>query len=176
MVDFEYERTYLAKKVPGELANCDYEDITDIYFPIESDHPALRLRKRGKKIQLIKKTMISPPDMSSQIEQVINLDEKEYITLSQAPGKRLVKRRYKFPYLGRLSEIDVFGEELQGLVLIDFEFTSPTEKDNFSKPDFCLVEVTQDLTFAGGILCGKRYKDIEQYLLTQYDYKPLTLN
>ena len=33
------------------------------------------------------------------------------------------------------------------------------EKDAFVAPDFCLVEVTQELFIAGGMLCGKRYAD-----------------
>lgn len=30
-----------------------------------------------------------------------------------------------------------------------------------SPPDFCLVDVTQETFLAGGMLCGKRYADIE---------------
>ena len=39
-------------------------------------------------------------------------------------------------------------------------------------PDFCLVEVTQDEVFAGGVLAGKKYSDIEKDL-RKYKYKKI---
>ena len=45
--------------------------------------------------------------------------------------------------------------------MVDFEFKSLKEKNALVMPDFCLVEVTDDETFAGGMLCGKKYADIE---------------
>ena len=50
------------------------------------------------------------------------------------------------------------------MVVIDFEFTSIEEKDNFRIPDFCLVEVTDEEFLAGGMLCGKYYEDLEENL------------
>jgi CYTH domain-containing protein len=60
--------------------------------------------------------------------------------------------------------VDVFQDELSGLVLVDFEFKEVTDKNNFEMPDFCLSDVTQDKFFAGGMLCGKKYSDIEVHL------------
>jgi CYTH domain-containing protein len=56
--------------------------------------------------------------------------------------------------------VDVFRDALDGLVLVDFEFETEAEKDEFPMPDFCLVEVTQEEFLAGGMLCGKSYDDI----------------
>lgn len=60
--------------------------------------------------------------------------------------------------------MDVFQDDLEGLVVIDFEFSSLEEKDRFQMPDFCLVDVTQEDFIAGGMLCGKTYKEIEENL------------
>jgi CYTH domain-containing protein len=65
---------------------------------------------------------------------------------------------------GIKAEIDVFQDDLAGLVLVDFEFNNVKKKDSFKVPDFCLVDVTQDKTFAGGMLCGKKYSDIDTRL------------
>jgi hypothetical protein len=44
------------------------------------------------------------------------------------------------------------------------EFESEEGKNSFQMPDFCLVDVTQEKILAGGMLCGKSYGDIEQFL------------
>jgi len=60
--------------------------------------------------------------------------------------------------------VDVFQDDLVGLVLVDFEFKEVADKNNFDMPDFCLTDVTQDKYFAGGMLCGKKYTDIQDHL------------
>lgn len=60
--------------------------------------------------------------------------------------------------------MDVFQDDLVGLVLVDFEFKEVADKNNFDMPDFCLTDVTQDKYFAGGMLCGKKYTDIQDHL------------
>ena len=42
-------------------------------------------------------------------------------------------------------------------------------------PDFCLADVTQEVFIAGGMLCGKCYKDIEDDL-ARIGYKKLSVN
>ena len=79
-------------------------------------------------------------------------------------GKNVRKIRYYYDYSGTQAEIDVFQDGLLGLVLADFEFSSKEDKNNFEIPEFCLADVTQDKCFAGGMLCGKSYGDIEVHL------------
>lgn len=43
----ELEKTYLVKKLPKDLLGCKFKEVIDVYFPKESDHPSLRLRKNG---------------------------------------------------------------------------------------------------------------------------------
>ncbi|RLJ01121.1 MAG: hypothetical protein DRP06_00015 [Candidatus Aenigmatarchaeota archaeon] len=59
-------------------------------------------------------------------------------------GEVVHKIRYYYPYENQIAEMDVFQGELEGLVLIDFEFEIMEKKDSFKSPDFCLVEVTQE--------------------------------
>lgn len=46
----------------------------------------------------------------------------------------------------------------------------PNSMGSFQMPDFCLCEVTQEEFIAGGMLCGKRYTDIEADL-ERFGYK-----
>lgn len=160
----ELELTYLAKYIPEGLDKCQSKKIIDHYIPLESKHPVLRLRKSGEKMELTKKQPVKEGDASCQIEETIPLNEEEYNVLFQIPAKVVVKTRYEYPCGEAVAEVDVFEEDLFGLVLVDVEFQNTVAKENFKMPEFCLVEVTQDKTTAGGMLAGKKYADIQAYL------------
>jgi CYTH domain-containing protein len=170
----ELERTFLAKSLPSSLQDCKHKEIIDIYFPASAEHPVLRLRKNGDKLELTKKTPIKQGDSSEQLEQTIILSQEEFSAISKLKGKRLAKERYYFPFQGLTAEIDVYKEALKGLVVIDFEFSTSEEKNNFQMPDFCLVDITQEKVFAGGMLCGKQFSDLKQKL-DSFGYKKLFL-
>lgn len=168
----ELEKTYLVKYIPEGLEKCKSSELLDVYFPSASLHPKLRLRKKGDKFEMTKKTLIDESDAGAQIEETINLTEEEFEELQEVSGKRVRKIRYYLDHENNQAEIDVFQDDLNGLVLVDFEFKSKQEKDDFIAPDFCLTEVTQEEFVAGGMLCGKSYADIEKYLV-KFDYKKL---
>jgi hypothetical protein len=41
-------------------------------------------------------------------------------------------------------------------------------------PDFCLTDITREEFVAGGMLCGKKYEDIDNEL-KRFGYERLTL-
>ena len=168
----ELEKTYLAKYLPKDLAKSASKEIIDVYFPKEEEHPKLRIRKRGDKYRITKKQPIQDGDASTQKEQTIVLTEKEFESLNKLEGKRVRKIRYYYEFEERTAEIDLFQDELNGLVTVDFEFETEEEKEKFKMPDFCLADVTQEDFIAGGKLCGKTYKEIEKEL-DKFEYKKL---
>ncbi len=170
----EREKTYLAKYLPEGLKNCRSKEIVDIYIPASEEHPMLRIRNNGDAYEMTKKTPVSGSDSSEQTEYTILLTLQEFKTLESVEGKRVQKDRYYYDYKGRTAEIDIFGGDLNGLVEVDFEFDNSEEKDTFDMPDFCLADVTQEKAFAGGMLSGKKYADIEKDL-ARYKYIPLTI-
>jgi len=171
----ELEKTYLAKKLPENLKSCKSKEIIDLYIPKYNEHPKLRLRKNGDRFELTKKEPVNDGDASHQEEQTIILTETEFNTLNQQlEGKRIHKIRYFYDYNGRTAEFDVFQDELAGLVVVDFEFETLDEKNNFQTPIFCLADVTQEVFIAGGMICGKTYKDIEDNL-DKFNYNKLFL-
>lgn len=164
----ELEKTYLIKYLP-DLSASPNKEIIDIYFPKNLKHPILRLRKNGNKYEITRKTMIHN-DPSKQEEYTIPLIEEKFLELSQIDGKKVSKIRYNYDFNGKIAEIDIFQGELNGLVVVDFEFNTEIEKDNLLMPKFCLTDVTTEEFIAGGILCGKKYSDIEKEL-EQFGYK-----
>jgi len=170
----ELELTFLARHFPAGLEKCESREIVDIYFPEKKAHPTIRLRKNGKKFELTKKEPLAEGNSSEMLEQTIMLREEEFLEFARLPGKKVSKIRHNYPFNGLVAEVDVFTEALEGLVLVDFEFSSIEEKAAFKIPEFCLAEVTQEAFVAGGMLCGKSFKDIEQ-ALEKFGYKSLKL-
>jgi len=170
----ELEKTYLAKAIPADLQSYDSKEIIDIYIPKDKEHPTLRIRKNGDKYEMTKKEPVQGNDSSRQEEQTIRLTEEEFKVLNGLDGKRVRKIRYYYNFQGQIAEIDVFQDDLAGLILVDCEFNSQEEMDKFGMPDFCLAEVTQEKFLAGGMLCGKKYQDIEEDL-GKFGYKKLDI-
>ena len=171
----ELEKNYLVKYLPPNLEKCESKEVIDIYLPKEAIHPTLRIRKNGNNYEITKKEPITEEDASSQTEQTIPLKESEFLALSRVDGNRLSKIRYFYPYNNRIGEIGIFQEALSGLVLVDFEFKTPEEKESFKMPEFCLADVTQEEFLAGGMLCGKSYQDIEERL-KKLSYSPIVIS
>jgi adenylate cyclase len=170
----ELEKTYLAKYLPQELKQCESKEIIDIYIPKESRHPVIRIRKNGNKYEITKKEPINVDDSSEMLEQTIVLTQDEFNTLKNLDGKKVRKIRYYYNYKKNIAEIDVFQDELKGLVVVDFEFKTIKEKNEFIIPDFCAHDITQDEFVAGGMICGKTYDEIKK-ILDKYNYKKLFL-
>lgn len=170
----ELERTFLLKNVPENLKDCKSVEIFDIYIPQSTPHPILRIRKKGDVLEITKKSPVDLNDCSEQSEETIPLTKEEFSDFLKLDGKRIRKIRYYYPINNKTAEIDVFLDDLEGLALVDVEFSSNEEKSSFIVPDFCLVDVTQEEFLAGGILAGKKYLDI-QPILDKYGYKKLVV-
>lgn len=168
----ERELTYLIKNLPEGLEDCDFKEIIDIYVPEKSKHPTLRIRKNGDKFEVTKKEPVEGDDSSEMNEFTTPLTEEEFQALSTVDGKRVRKLRYFYDHDGMLAEVDVFQDDLHGLILVDFEFETSKEKEAFEMPEFCLADITQEVFTAGGMVCGKRYEDLEKDL-DRFEYEKI---
>jgi CYTH domain-containing protein len=171
----ELELTYLAKTLPTNLKDCPSKRIVDLYVDNGTDHSDLRIRQSGDKYEITRKVPVEGTDSSKQLETTIVLNEAEFESFSKIKSRRVEKTRYFFDYEGRTAEFDVFEGDLDGLVVIDFEFEEEKEKDSFEMPEFCLVEITQEKFIAGGVLAGKTLSDIESDL-KRFNYSKLALD
>lgn len=177
-VELEREFTFLIHQLPADLSTFPSKIIEDVYLPATSPHPRLRIRRTDHTYVITKKyperTHDHPAgDPSRMIEHTIALSVDEYEALNQLSGKRFKKRRFAYVANGYAAEVDVYLEDLAGLVVIDFEFDSDEAMAAFQKPDFVGADVTHDALLAGGMLCGKAYADIADPLLERYAYRPV---
>jgi len=168
----ELELTYLAKYLPDDLQKFPHKKIIDLYIDNGTNHPSLRIRKNSDKFELTRKTLVDEGDASRQNETTIVINEIEFNSFLAAKSRKIEKTRYYFENGDKVAEIDVFGGDLKGLVVIDFEFKREEDKSAFLMPEFCLADVTQETFIAGDVLAGKTYSDIESNL-KRFNYKSL---
>lgn len=62
-------------------------------------------------------------------------------------GRRVVKTRYRLPLGEHTAEVDVFGEHLDGLVVVEVEFDSDEALAAFAAPAWFGREVSDDLRY-----------------------------
>ena len=87
----------------------------------------------------------------TELEWPLTRDEFE-AAWQQTGGRRVRKTRYRLEYGEHLIELDVFHEELDGLVVAEVEFDSEQSLDAFQPPGWFGREVTEDERFSNASL------------------------
>jgi CYTH domain-containing protein len=87
--------------------------------------------------------------LSSRPMTNIYLDAAEYDALAALPAAVLVKRRHD---IGGGFAIDVFERALAGLILAEISADDDAALTAIVVPPWCIVEVTEDVAYAGGTL------------------------
>ena len=164
----ERERRYLLRDLPEGLTRADpHVQITDNYIT----GTRLRIRKvrepRTNK-WIVKFTQTYAPDPNDLSRTIITntyLNALEAEVLSVFDTNEIRKNRYPFEFAGRKFSVDMFLGDLFGLVLAEVSFETDEELDNFAKPPFALLDVTNDPLFTGGRLCEMNFLDLRKQIL-----------
>lgn len=159
----ERERRYLLQDLPEGITRADpHLQITDNYIT----GTRLRIRKvrepRTNKwtVKFTQKYAPDPNDLSRTIITNTYLNALEAEVLSVFDTNEIRKNRYHFELEGRKFSVDMFLGDLFGLVLAEVSFETDEELDNFPKPPFALVDVTNMPLFSGGRLCELTFSDV----------------
>lgn len=162
--ELETELTYLPRSLPKGLFKTIPRTVTDVYLYQDNLNSKIRLRSEEwadkKTFWLTKKITPDPEDASHQIEFNTPLTREEHNLFSSLPGKVVTKDRHELSIEGTPAEVDVFRGDLDGLVLLEFEFPAAADRDAFEPPVICGADVTQEDFIAGAALAGKSYADI----------------
>lgn len=152
----ERERRFLLAQLPVDLNQAQFTLIEDVYV----NNTRLRLRKMtapdGAVLDLKFGHKFVAADQPAHHTTMTNfyLNEAEFALLSTLSGRRLVKKRFRYPWHGRIFSIDQFQHELDGLILAEIEALTDEDLTAVLVPEFALREVTDDLFFTGGELVG----------------------
>jgi adenylate cyclase len=143
----EIERKFVVTQtVPLDLAACPSDEIRQGYLAVSPDGTEVRIRARGDRRSLGVKSGPS----RTRIEEEIELDDRRFDALwPLTEGRRVRKRRYVIPAVGdRCIELDVYDDQLAGLVTAEIEFDGEQQADRFDPPSWLGVEVTGDDRFS----------------------------
>jgi len=164
----ERERRYLLQNLPEGLTRASpHVQITDNYIT----GTRLRLRKvrdpltNKWTVKFTQKFAVNSKDLSRTLITNTYLNAQEAETLSVFEANEIRKNRYPFEYEGRKFGIDMFLGDLFGLVLAEVSFDTDEDLESFSKPQFAVVEVTNNELFSGGKLCELAFADIREEIV-----------
>ena len=122
----EVERKFLVN-VPPDLGGAQADEIEQGYLAIGSDGE-VRLRRKGDRLLLTAKRGSG----LSREEAEVELDRASFDELwALTEGRRLAKRRHVIPHGDLKIEIDVYGGDLEGLMVAEIEFPSEEEAKEF---------------------------------------------
>ena len=141
----EIERKFLIKNLPDlNLAKKVY--IHQGYITHTNDSVEVRLRQKEEHFFI---TVKSGSGMVRN-EHEISVDQQQFEKLwPETQGRRIEKHRWTGQLGAQIFELDIFMGELKSLMLVEVEFASTEEADNFQPVDWFGAEVTMD----------KRYKN-----------------
>lgn len=164
----EYERRFLV------APDTDWKQFIEPYSKTFEDkylqNARLRLRiltdsdSSRQLIKLTKKFESASPYF--QMITTIILSPMESKLFDALEGNQLKKVRYYHNYRGQVFSIDVFENELDGLIICETETDSLEDLMSAELPAYVSREVTEDIFFTGGNLCGTANADLLRKLST----------
>ncbi|MGL6173363.1 MAG: CYTH domain-containing protein [Cellulosilyticaceae bacterium] len=134
----EIERKYLVKDLP-DLKKYQSKRITQGYI---STDPVIRIRQMGTQYCLCMK---SQGHMIRE-EFELNLTKEQYENLwNKVEFSPIKKTRYFIPLGdGLTAELDLYDENLEGLMTVEVEFDSSLDAGNFKAPVWFGTDITHD--------------------------------
>ena len=139
MENIEIERKFLVKKIPDNLDTYERIDMTQGYL---NTNPVVRVRKENDDYVLTYKG--SGLLSHSEYNLPLNKEAFDHL-LKKCDGIIISKSRYKIPIENNLTaELDIFKGDLDSLKLVEVEFDSVEEANNFTPPEWFGEDVTTD--------------------------------
>ncbi len=133
----EIERKYLVHSLPERLEQYESKQIEQGYL---CTNPVVRIRRSNENYILTYKG----EGLMVREEYNLPLTKEGYEHMRQkADGILIKKTRYLIPLTDRLTiELDVFSDELEGLLLAEVEFETEEEANRFTPPAWFGEDVT----------------------------------
>lgn len=132
----EIERKFTITKLPDALTDYPFRHIEQGYLSTE---PVVRIRRQDDDYILTYKGT----GMLAREEYNLPLTKEAYEHMKpKADGIVITKKRYNIPYGKYTIELDVFEDDLDGLIIAEVEFPSTDAAESFCPPEWFLEDVT----------------------------------
>lgn len=137
----EIERKFLVNCLP-DLQGSTCSNLLQVYISI---NPEIRIRRDGENFFLTKKG----DGLLIRDEQEVEITKEVFdILSSMILGNIIQKRRYRVPIGESLTaELDIYYENLIGLMTVEVEFPTEEAAASFSKPVWFGEDITLDKRF-----------------------------
>lgn len=137
----EIERKFVLDAPPQELDEHPSVAIEQGYLALDGD-VEVRVRRRGEQAFLT----VKAGGGRRRVEQELELALDRFDALwPLTEGRRITKRRFLVPAPDGLQfEVDLYGGDLDGLVVAEVEFPDDAAADAFAIPEWLGREVTDD--------------------------------
>ena len=144
----EIERKFLLKKIPSELKITGQKEIEQ-YYLCREDKTVVRVRRTDDKYTLT----IKQGGGIVRFERDIAISYTDFTEIASiSKDRKIIKTRYLAPFNKLTVELDVFKENLEGLILAEIEFQTEEQAKNFVPPSWLGKEVTDDYRYTNSFL------------------------
>lgn len=154
----EIEKKYLVKEIPS-LEGITPKIIRQGYLNTKSE-PVLRIRNIDNDYFLtykFTKKEDKNKDVNVCTEYELPITKKAFNHLqTKIDGIMIEKQRYNINIGKYTAELDVFTGKLEGLIIVETEFPSLEEANNFIKPDWFGDDVTNDKKYRNSYLATNK--------------------
>lgn len=163
--EIELELAWLTRYLPEDLDKCKSTEIKQAYF--ENSDPEVkdeRIREKGGVFtHTIKRFLKSSQETGYTKEETRKLSEKEFLNLWNMAKKKIRKIRYFYSLLnGLTAEVDVYKDNLEGLVVVEVEFPSIESFKKFKKPDWFGKEVTDSKGIYPPVIANMTLQEVDK--------------
>ena len=147
MASMEIERKFIPLDLPENLNELEHHEIEQAYL---NTSPVVRIRKEDDNYYLTYKG----GGMMAREEYNLPLNEKSYYhLLEKADGNIITKKRFLISLdNGLTAELDIFEGKFAGMLLVEVEFNSIEEAENFVPPNWFGEDVTNDRRYHNSYL------------------------
>lgn len=150
----EIERKFTIIRLPENMRDYPYQHIEQGYLSTE---PVVRIRRQDDTYLLTYKGS----GMMVRTEYNLPLTKDAYEHMKpKADGIVITKKRYLIPYESYTIELDVFENELEGLIIAEVEFATEEEATAFCPPPWFKEDVTFDQCYHNNYLSQHGYQKL----------------
>jgi adenylate cyclase len=172
--ELELELAWLVKFLPENLTKLKSIEIKQGY--IESSDPKVkdvRIREKEGKFTYTTKTFIkNSQETGYNKESTRQLSKEEFSKLWGKANKKVRKLRYFYPMSENLTaEVDVYQDNLDGLVVVEVEFPSVSAYKAFEVPDWFGKEVTDSKGVYPPVIADMTIEEVKK-INEKYRQKP----
>jgi CYTH domain-containing protein len=153
----EIEKKFKVKKLPTELLKTITPlNLTQTYLEApKGEERRVRAINNEKFVMTVKRSTSQDGLIREEIEKEISKEDYE-LFLHQQVGTQIKKKRFKIPADNDLTyEVDIYEDDLDGLMVVEVEFPTEEMANSFEKPDWFGRDVTANKAYKNASLASK---------------------